>query len=393
MPGGFGLDDRRGHNIPALMALVGELTARHEVHVFSFVDPGEGGDHSLVGAHIHRVEYPWFDEGAGPWRRGVWFGRLGAQIARGLLRAGRGGRFDCVHAFWANEPGLLAGLLGRSRGTPVVLSVAGGESVWIPDIGYGGAGTRKGRAVTRLSLRLAGEVTVGTEYARSFLPAPFRERARVIPLGISWAQFDASPRRPAGPPWRLLHVANLNVVKDQQTLLSAFAEVADRMGEVILDCVGADALAGDAQARARALGLGDRVRFHGLLPPSQLAPFYRAAHLHVLSSRYESQGVVVLEAGAAGLPTVGTAVGLLPTLAPRAARCVPPAQPAALARAICDLLADEPRRQAMGAAAQEFARANDCVATTRAFEEIYGRLARAPRAVSASGASASRHRS
>jgi glycosyltransferase involved in cell wall biosynthesis len=89
---------------------------------------------------------------------------------------------------------------------------------------------------------------------------------------------------------------------------------------VVLDCVGADARAGAVQARAQALGLGDRIRFHGLLPPPLLAPFYRSAHLLVLSSRYESQGVVVLEAGAAGLPTVGTAVGLLPTLAPRAAK-------------------------------------------------------------------------
>jgi glycosyltransferase involved in cell wall biosynthesis len=161
---------------------------------------------------------------------------------------------------------------------------------------------------------------------------------------------------------------------------------------VILDCVGADARAGAVQTRAQALGLGDRIRFHGLVPPALLAPFYRAAHLLVLSSRYESQGVVVLEAGAAGLPTVGTAVGLLPTLAPRAAQCVPAGQPEALARAICDLLADEPRRQQMGAAAQEFARAHDCAATARAFEEIYGRLA-GRRAASASGARASRHRS
>jgi glycosyltransferase involved in cell wall biosynthesis len=194
----------------------------------------------------------------------------------------------------------------------------------------------------------------------------------------------------------LLHVANLNVVKDQDTLLSAFAQVAGRLGgDVTLDCVGADARAGAVQARAQALGLGDRIRFHGLLPPDRLAPFYRAAHLLVLSSRYESQGVVVLEAGAAGLPTVGTAVGLLPTLAPRAAQCVPPGQPGALAGAICDLLADDPRRQAMGAAAQEFARAHDGAATARAFEEIYRRLAagRATPVASASGASASTQRS
>jgi glycosyltransferase involved in cell wall biosynthesis len=152
------------------------------------------------------------------------------------------------------------------------------------------------------------------------------------------------------------------------------------MGEVTLDCIGEDTLRGDVQSRAQRAGLGAHVRFRGFVPPEELAPLYRSAHLHVVSSRYESQGVAVLEAAAAGLPTVGTAVGLLPSLAPRAACCVAPGDAPGLARAICALLEDGARREAMGAAAQAFARAHDVRWTAGAFERIYaGRDATAAR--------------
>ena len=111
------------------------------------------------------------------------------------------------------------------------------------------------------------------------------------------------------------------------------------------------------------------------MPNDELAALYRGAHLHVVSSRYESQSVTVLEAAAAGLPTVGTAVGLLATLAPDAARTVPPGDAPALADAVGELLADEPARLEMGARAQAFARAHDVRFTARAFEAIYGRVA------------------
>ena len=128
------------------------------------------------------------------------------------------------------------------------------------------------------------------------------------------------------------------------------------------------------QALARRLGIAERVRFHGFVANDQLGPFFHRAHLNLVTSRYESQSVSVLEAAAAGLPTVGTAVGLLTTMAPVAAfrrfrpviRTRWPQQ--------CSLLLDQPRRQLMGDAAQAFARAHDVTNTARAFDDIYRSL-------------------
>jgi glycosyltransferase involved in cell wall biosynthesis/ubiquinone/menaquinone biosynthesis C-methylase UbiE len=369
VPGGFG-SGGEGNTMPALAALVDELVVRHEVHVFAFASP-KPADHMLGGAHIHHVEYPWLPSGTGLARRGAVFGRLGWQLAHEILRLSAPRPFEVLHAFWANEPGLLGGLIGRALKVPVVLSLGGGEAVFIPSIGYGGAGTTLGRTLGDLAFRLADEITAGTEFARSFLAARVAARTLVIPLGIAWRNLDASPLRPPGPPWRLLHVASLNRVKDQKTLLAAFKQVVDRGLDVVLDCVGEDTLHGEVQSLAGSLGLAPRVNFHGFLSEDRLAPFYRGAHLLVLSSRYESQGVVILEAAATGLPTVGTAVGLLPALAPAGARCVDPGDAAALADIVAQLLGDEGSRLAMGSAAQRFARAHDAAWTAQRFEEIY----------------------
>jgi glycosyltransferase involved in cell wall biosynthesis len=81
---------------------------------------------------------------------------------------------------------------------------------------------------------------------------------------------------------------------------------------------------------------------------------------------------VVLEAAVAGVPTVGTAVGHVAELAPEAAVAVPCGDPVALAAAIARVLADEPLRLSLAAAAQRRAVAEDAAHTAAAFERLYG---------------------
>jgi mannosylfructose-phosphate synthase len=65
----------------------------------------------------------------------------------------------------------------------------------------------------------------------------------------------------------------------------------------------------ELQAVVAELGLGGRVRFSGFVPEEQLADFYRAADVFVLSSRYEPFGMTAIEAMACGTPTVVTVHG------------------------------------------------------------------------------------
>src|SRR5205814_2229462 len=148
--------------------------------------------------------------------------------------------------------------------------------------------------------------------------------------GVDAGAFPSGARI-EGPPWRLLRVASINPVKDYPTLLRALALLVERGLDIHLDSVSVDTMGGHAQALAHALELDSRVTFHGLQPTDRLAALYARAHLHVVSSRHEAAGVVILEAAAAGLATVGTAVGYVADWDPERAVAVPVQNPAALA--------------------------------------------------------------
>jgi glycosyltransferase involved in cell wall biosynthesis len=163
-------------------------------------------------------------------------------------------------------------------------------------------------------------------------------------------------------------------VKNQETLLRAVQQVASVWPDIVLDCIGVDALNGRVQALARSLGIADIVRFHGVLAVDEIVPFYQKAHLFVQSSLHESMGAAVLEAAAAGVPTVGTNVGIVAEMAPRAALAVPVSDPGALATGIVELLENSPRRESLALAAQDFARTYNADWTVAQFDELYQRV-------------------
>ncbi|HLY52104.1 MAG TPA: glycosyltransferase, partial [Steroidobacteraceae bacterium] len=167
---------------------------------------------------------------------------------------------------------------------------------------------------------------------------------------------------------------SLNRVKDQATLLHALAALARAGLDFHLDIVGEDTLGGETEHLAGELGLAGRVRFHGFLPQRLLRPLIEAAHLMLISSRHETGPLALLEAAAAGVPTVGTFVGHLAEWAPDAAIAVPVADPPALARAIARVLADEELRLRLAREALQRATREDADHTARTFQSIYDEL-------------------
>lgn len=364
VPGGV---DRSGvyRVIPALLALIERLARRHEVHVFALRQEAAQGQWPLLGASVHNLGVP--DRGL----PGSALLRFAPRLARLFSRLGP---FDVVNAFWANAPALLAAAAARWHRIPLAVHLAGGELAAIPEIGYGGWLHARERTKTRLALRGAARVTAGSVFLQR-LAASRGMTAEVVPLGVDPSLFPPAPPRDE-PAYRLLHVASLNAVKDQPTLLRALRRVADAEPSVRLDIAGEDMLGGAVRAEAERLGLLRQVAFHGLLRQDALAPLYRAADLFVLSSRHEAQSVALLEAASAGIPTVGTAVGLVQDLAPEGAVSVSVGDDAALANGILDLLRDGERRRRMAGAARAFALAHDADSTALAFERIYGEIAR-----------------
>src|SRR5581483_9970200 len=230
--------------------------------------------------------------------------------------------FDILHGYWAVPSGLLAAAAGRWLGIPAVASFDSGELVCLRPIGYGLQCFWRGRLAVALTGRLATRLHVCSRYMQRLAQAAGATVA-CIPLGVDTSIFRSPFERVPGPPWRLLHVASLNRVKDQPTLLRALARVVVQAPDVHLDIVGEHTLDGVVQAQCRLLGLDRHVSFHGFQPTDRLPPFYRRAHLLVMPSRHEAAGVVVLEAAVSGLTTIGTAAGYIDDWSPQAACAVP----------------------------------------------------------------------
>jgi glycosyltransferase involved in cell wall biosynthesis len=95
------------------------------------------------------------------------------------------------------------------------------------------------------------------------------------------------------------------------------------------------------------------VRWHGFV--SDVPAFLGELDLFCLPSRREAMPLALLEAMAAGLPCIATDVGAVRASVGDAAVVVPPADPAALAAALAELLADPDRRQELGRRARAHA--------------------------------------
>lgn len=361
--------DRSGRErvIPAILSLVERLARRHDFHVFALHHEPEPRTYPLLGATVHdlgRVRAP----------RGF---RRRAQLARLTAALDRLGGFDLLQAYWALPAGLVATIAARRLRIPSVVTCDSGEWSSIPEIGYGLQRRWIDRRAVRAALRHATRVTVCSGYMAQ-LAARHQVPAEIVPLGVP-QPLGPAVDRPDGPPWRLLHVASINRVKDHPTLLNAFAAVVGRLPDAHLDVVGEDTLDGAVQRMTRDLGLASRVTFHGFQPADRLTGFYARAHLHVVSSRHEAAGVVTLEAAAAGLPTVGTKVGYVADWAADGDRAVavPVGDPAALGAAIVNLIHDRPRRRRIAAAARTWALAHDADWSAAQFTRIYRELASA----------------
>lgn len=340
--------------IPSLVWLVERLSRRHELFVYVLRYHGEPRTYQLRGATVRDLGRP---EGL-------------LQQYRAILRAvRRDGPLDLLHGFWALPSGFVAAAAARWMRMPSVVTCDSGEFVALPDIDYGAQRRWRQRATVWAATRLATRVVVCSKYQAS--------RARthgvdpmIIPMGVDTTVFKPAARA-EGPPWRLLHVASLNPVKDQRTLLEAFAQLVARGVDAHLDIAGEDTMAGAIQHAAERLGVSSRVTFHGVLTSESLAPLYQRSHLFVLSSRHEAAGVVLLEAAASRVPIAGTSVGYLADWAPHGAQAVPPRDPAALATAIDALLRDRGRRDRLAASAREWTVAHNADWTAGELDRLY----------------------
>ncbi len=101
------------------------------------------------------------------------------------------------------------------------------------------------------------------------------------------------------------HVGRFSAVKNHEFLVRAFRALVDRGCDAHLLLVGGGELEEAVRRQVADLGLGDRVTLAGV--QSDVPLFLRSMDLMLFPSHYEGLGIVLLEAQAAGIPTLASA--------------------------------------------------------------------------------------
>ncbi|MEV3971226.1 glycosyltransferase [Streptomyces sp. NPDC050698] len=245
----------------------------------------------------------------------------------------------------------------------------------------GGPTAALARGWERWGARWAARVVCVSEAERRLgARAGVRGRWSVVPNGIDVERFrpadadavrarllpDAGPRGPL-----VVCVGRLCRQKGQDVLLAAWEQVLRRVPGARLVLVGD----GPDHGRLRALAPGS-VLFAGDV--ADVVPWYQAADLVVLPSRWEGMALAPLEAMACGRPVVVTDVGgaresLPPALA---SHCLVPAlAPVALAEAVAGLLLDPPLRAELGDQGRRHVLStHDVRRTARTVADVYREL-------------------
>ncbi len=188
------------------------------------------------------------------------------------------------------------------------------------------------------------------------------------------AAFVSAPRLVGrtGGAFTLVTVGSLaQLYKAPDVLIDAVAVCVRKGLDLHLVLVGEGRYRAGLEARARALGLEERVRFRGQLPGSEaVREQLDRADVFVLPSRAEGLPRALVEAMARGLPCIGSNVGGIPELLP-AEELVPPGDVAALADRIREVVGDPERRVRMSKQNLEKAREYRAGALREKRDEFY----------------------
>lgn len=212
---------------------------------------------------------------------------------------------------------------------------------------FGPLKTRLFLALERLTARLTHRLIVISPAQRAELAHTYRiarpDKFVIVPLGLDLAPFATTPRHqghfraaydiPAQVPL-IGSVGRLVPIKNHALLLEAAVRVRAVLPTAHFVIVGDGDLRPAIEAQAQALGLARAVTFTGFL--RDLRPVYSDLDALVISSHNEGTPVSIIEALAAGVPVVSTAVGGVPDLLQQGAfgRLVPPGDAQALAQAL-----------------------------------------------------------
>jgi glycosyltransferase involved in cell wall biosynthesis len=307
-----------------------------------------------------------------------------------LARLARSVKASIVHCY-NPRPMLYGGLAARAIGIRAVIGSLSAFACQVPDRDYEflpqqlATASRRNVYRNRLAARaMRFLVSVSRSLGRRFCEynhVPL-DKLRVITYGA--AELPVADGATLAHVWQLRQwlglrgdeiligsVGRLVEQKDYPTLLQAFALAATLVPNLRLVIAGDGPLRASLEQLVRNLEIADRVRFLGNW--HDVPTLLRSTDVFALASKFEPFGVALLEAKAAALPIVATAVNEIPDIVSDGVSgfLTPPQQPATMAALFARLACDPHLRGRFAARALVEAQQFSLPATVAAYESLY----------------------
>lgn len=172
---------------------------------------------------------------------------------------------------------------------------------------------------------------------------------------------------------RVINVGRVDPEKSINKVILAFSEVVQKMPEAELLIVGDGIARHGLERQVMELGLDENVKFVGRVMLPELVDLYRSGEVFATASETETQGIVLIEAAATGLPLVAVDAGAVKELCQdrRNGYLLEPGDITAFSEALVKILGDKDLQKKYGAESLEIAKQHDIRRTLKRFEEIY----------------------
>ncbi len=259
---------------------------------------------------------------------------------------------EVINSHYAVPTGLAAVVIGRMNDVPVVLTFAGRD---VP----GPTTPPLWKFYDRLIARLATDVTYISDYCRIAIHGALHKgKGRTIYGGVDVHEFNPqvqgqSVRRDLGlynDSLVLFALQRLSPEKRVDVLLRSMTHILKGHHKVLLVIGGRGGEEPYLRNLSRELGIEDHVIFTGYIPGKELPHYFAMADIFVFHSTYETFGLVLAQAMAAGKPIVSVRTTAVPEIVEDGANgiLVEPLNPQAFAEAVLTLAADGDLREKMG---------------------------------------------
>lgn len=226
-----------------------------------------------------------------------------------FLKDHRRNKFDLLFGFWGYPAGFLATSLSKIVNIPSAVYLLGSDAAGIESINFGILHKPITRRIALWTYRNTTLLLGISEFQKKQLSTYGIEEIKIIPWGIEKDVYRFNAKKVSSP-LHIIHVAHLTPVKDQVTLVKAFALIA-KQRPAQLRIFGEDFLKGSIQKLCKELGVESQVEFLHVIPYPQMPEQYAWADVMLHTSMSEGQSMAITEAAASGVLLAGTCVGLL----------------------------------------------------------------------------------